>query len=274
MEWTTAKTLASLGFQGYKHRNEIKHYYKKFQANFDKGSTEIAVTGHSNAGKTNLADQLEGRAREPKYQIANESLSVEVSAVRFSNSTKLIRVLPGQKGRRTLGEIEAFENNSSLEGVIHVVDYGYTCPRNQAAAATLLNDGYDTIEKLRAANLKTELYTLAELISDIHKAHHKHKTPKWLALVVNKVDLFPSQLEEALHHYHPSLNGEYGKMLQNLQNSLGTNNFETFVFQLSARPVPFIWQKEEIQPTMPAQEQNDMLNNFSQSIDMIIRSKK
>jgi len=160
------------------------------------------------AGKTLLAGQMHGRDRELVFEIPCESRSVEVDAITAGEWTKLVRVRPGQAGFRTKGEIDTFEDNKSLEGVIHVVDFGYVTPRDPVVRDTLISkDGIDTVEKLRARNLRLEIEDLKVLLTDIRRLQSKHGTPKRLVIAANKVDLFASDRQKALNHYHPDGTG-------------------------------------------------------------------
>lgn len=271
MEWTTAASLAiRLGKQGYDNRHIIQQYWTTAKAYLDLGRTQVVVTGHGNVGKTLLAAQMHGRARDLAYELPSESRNVEVDAITLGDWTKLVRVLPGQTGYRTHGEIEAFENNDSLEGVIHLVDFGYVQPRDPVVGEALIkNDGLDTIEKLQAANLTTELQTLAALLTDIRKAHVKFGMPKWLVVAVNKVDLFADRRDDALRFYHPNGGGAFGRVLQAFQNELGQKNFAVYVVQVCAFETDFSWNGRTVKSELDKREQAELLKEFVRTVATI-----
>ncbi len=276
MDWTTAVSVAArLGYQSYNHRQTIQKYWTKAKAYVDVGDTQIVITGHAGAGKTMLAGQMHGRARELVFEIPGESRSVEVDAITAGQWTKLVRVLPGHTGFRTHGEIETFEDNRSLEGVIHVVDFGYVAPRDPVARDTLVSKyGIDTVEKLRARNLRLEVEDLKVLLSDIRRLHSKHENPSWLAIAVNKVDLFAADRQKALNHYHPDGTGEFGGTLREFQGQIGSSNFAVHVIQACAYETDFSWHGSNVPSSLQRREQDEILRQFMESIAAISEARK
>ncbi len=271
MEWTTPASLAvRLGKQGYENRHIIQKYWTRLKAYLDMGATQIVVTGHAGAGKTVLAHQMHGRAREAAYELPTESVKVEVDALTAGSWAKLVRVLPGQEGYRAKGVFESLQNNNRLEGVIHLVDFGFMIPRDKVFINTLINiDGINTIESLRERNLKLEVENLRIVLSDIKRAWQTSKRPKWIVIAVNKVDLFKKNREAALMHYHPNGNGEFSKILNDFQKDIGAQNIPVYVIQSCAYEQDFKWNKKIIKSTLNRQEQNSILNDFTKSIAFI-----
>ncbi|SDI77352.1 hypothetical protein [Variovorax sp. OV700] len=277
MEWTTAASLViRLGKQGYDKRHSIQKYWTRTKAYLDVGRTQVVVTGHANGGKSILVAQMHGRARDwIAEELPRESRMVEVDAISLGEWAKLVRVLPGQTGYRTHGEIEAFEGNEELEGVIHVVNFGYVHPRNPVVAEALIkNDGLDTVEKLRAANLDSEIQTLTALLTDVRKAHVRHRRPKWLVIAVNKVDLFADRRDEALRFYHPSGQGAFSKVLREFQNEVGQNNFPIYVLQACAFETAFNWNGATIDSGLKKQEQVEILREFVETVAVVSEMHK
>ncbi len=192
MEWTTLASLAArAGKQSYDQRHTIQQYFTKAKAYLDLGQTQIVVTGASGAGKSVLVAQMHGRARDLYYEAPPQSNKVEVEAIALEPWSKLVRVLPGQGARRSQEEVELLDRNDEVEGVIHVVDFGYVVPRDAFAAKSLLErNGLDTVGKLRAYNMESEVKALDALLFAVNRAFNKHKRPKWLLVAVNKVDLY------------------------------------------------------------------------------------
>lgn len=270
MEWTTATSLAlRFGKGTYDNRHAIQKYWVKAKAYLDIGKTQIVVTGLSNAGKSMLVAHMHGRARDLFFEIPPESRTVEVDAILLGEWTKLVRVLPGQSGRRAHGEIEAFENNPDLEGVIHVVDFGYVKPRDDANVQDLIRRGVLSIEDLRKVNLEEETYALKALLSDLRKSITKHKRPKWLVVAVNKVDLYPHLREQALNVYHPLGTSNFSLMLREFVTEVGSKNFEVFVAQACAHEIAFNWNGSIVPTTLQPQEQMSILRNFMHSVTTI-----
>ncbi|CAK7066701.1 MAG: hypothetical protein CITR_02956 [Citrobacter freundii] len=270
LEWTTAASLSyKLGKQGYDSRHTIQKFWVKLKVFLDMGETQIVVTGHSGAGKTNLTNQMHGRARDIKYQLPEESKEVEVSEIQAGNWSKLVRVLPGQDGNRAKGSIENFQQNNSLEGVIHLVDYGYTKPRNKVVCTTMISDGVISIGQLRENNLKKEIQALNVLLTDVKRMHYEKKLPKWIVIAVNKIDLYPHERDDALKYYHPEGNSEYSKTLKDFLMEIGSRNISIHVIQACAYEQDFEWNHHIIKSSLARQEQNLILNEFTVTIAAI-----
>lgn len=273
MEWITAVSFtARTGMAAYGNRHFIQEYFVKARALLNLGKTQIIVTGMPSAGKSMLVGQMHGRARELYHEAPGESKSVEVDAITLGEWTKLVRVLPGQAGYRVQGELEAFVDNDALEGLIHVVDFGYSGPRDPIVAKELIReDGLDTIEKLRARNLDREIDAIKLEISNVRKLLAKKNNFKWIVIAVNKVDLFGSDLESALAHYHPHGTGAFGRELREFQAEVGRNNLKVYIAQTCAYEDDFKWGDELLKSSIGHNAQKELLREFMKSVSLISR---
>lgn len=273
MEWTTALSITGRVIStGITHRNWIRKGWTIIKAWADWGNTQIVVTGHSGAGKSVLTDLLQGKGRKINYDLPEESLKTDTEAICMDNWDKLTRVLPGQKGRRVKGVLEALNDNHSLEGIIHVVDFGYSSPREKDSIDTLITkDQIDTIEKLREHNLNQEIEDLKELLFDVRKLKYqtKNKCPKWLIISVNKVDLYYDDLEICLAHYHPDGNSNFSKVLKKFQFEFGTNNFSVYVSHVCAHEVDFSWNNQKVTSQLPTVKQKQLFQSYVKTLDKI-----
>lgn len=241
------------------------------KAYLDAGDTQVVITGHAGAGKTVLAAQIHGRARDLAFELPKESRTVEVEVFELSTWARLVRVLPGQDGFRSKGAVEAFTRSDKLEGVVHVVDFGYVAPRDPVIAASMIKrDKIETIEKLRESNLRFELEQLHIMLSDLKRSFHLNKRPKWIVIAVNKVDLYADQREQALEYYHPAGSGPFGKALKGFQEHIGSNNISIYIIQSSAYEVDFEWNRERVRSLLERQEQNSILLDFTRSLATIM----
>lgn len=271
MEWITAiKYTAQAGMTVYGNRHSIQAYFVKAKAYLNLGKTQIVVTGMPSAGKSMLAGQMHGRARELYHETPGESKSVEVDAITLGEWTKLVRVLPGQVGYRAQGEIDAFIDNESLEGLIHVVDFGYSGPRDPVIAGRLIEeDGLDTIDKLRARNLALEVDALKMELANVRKLLVGPNRFKWIVIVVNKIDLFKSSLDHALAHYHPSGNSHFSRALREFQAEVGSANVKVYIANTCASEDDFRWNEELIESSLGHNAQKIVLRDFMESISLI-----
>jgi hypothetical protein len=273
MEWLTVVTFtARTGLAAYGNRHFIEEYFVKAKAFLNLGKTQIIVTGMPSAGKSMLVGQMHGRARELYHEAPGESKSVEVDAITLGDWTRLVRVLPGQAGYRVQGELDTFVNNDALEGLIHVVDFGYSGPRDPLVAGELIReDGLDTIEKLRARNLEREVDALRLELSNIRKLLASKNNFKWIVVAVNKIDLFGGRLEDALNHYHPSGTGAFGKVLKDFQAEIGRNNLNIYIAKTCAYEDDFVWGKESVKSSIAHNVQKELLREFMRSVSLISR---
>lgn len=273
MEWATPVSLTvRAGKLAFDNRHTIQRYWTLAKAYVDAGSTQVVVTGMPGAGKSLLNAQMHGRARDLYFEEPGESTKVETDAVTLGEWTKLVRVLPGQAGYRTHGEIRAFQDNGKLEGVIHVVDFGYSAPRDQTLAESLVkNDGLETIEQLRARNLSLEIDSLKLELANIRKLLAQHSSLKWLLIAVNKVDLYPDQLNLALSHYHPDGSSAFGQALRSLQHDVGKDNLGIYVAGSCAYEADFKWNGAVAPSSLPRKDQDLILRDFMKSVAMITR---
>lgn len=270
MEWTTSASLvARVGVGAYGRRHLIQKYFVKALAYVNKGRTQIVVTGMPGAGKSMLVSQMHEHTRD-LADLLPESTGVEVKAISLGDWTKLVRVLPGQTGYRVSGELEAYYENDSLEGVVHVVDFGYTSPRDQVVSHELINsDNLDSISKLRERNLLLELDALKNELSNIRKLLSTSRKLKWMVIAVNKVDLFAADSIQALSHYHPSGSSSFAKELKRFLDDIGRDNFKISVVQVCSYESDFVWNGETIATSLPRNGRMAIFKEFLETVSLI-----
>lgn len=217
-----------------------------------------------------LAAQMHGRARDLAFDVPGESTQVEVDAIQLGDWAKLVRVLPGQSGSRTAGEIATFQQNNSLDGVIHVVDFGYVSPRDPVIAQVMIkNDQIDTVEKLRERNMRLEIEDLKVLLSDMKKLCLTSSRPKWLIIAVNKIDLFMTERGSALEHYHPNGTSEFARALASFQSEIGSSKLGIYILPVCAYETDFVWNGRTQQTSLDPREQHALLREFVKSVAAI-----
>lgn len=273
MEWTTVASLAfRVGAASVTHRHFIQGWWKKCLAYMERGDTNVLVTGRPNVGKTVLVSQMLGDAKDAYYSLPKESRTVEVNAVTIGAWAHLVRTLPGQSSQiRTDGMNEAFGKNPNLSGVIHVVDFGYTAPRDPAIAQGLIKENsLDTIEKLRDYNLTNEIDEVKNLLVSIERAiPDERKSLFWLVIAVNKIDLFKERLDEALLFYHPEGNSGFSKALAAVQKRVGSNSLKIYVVSTCAYEVDFLWNGITVKSGLSVQEQRVIVREFMETVASI-----
>jgi hypothetical protein len=176
-------------------------------------------------------------------------------------------VIPGQGGRE---QNDAFRNlitnNNKLSGIIHVVDFGYTQPRSDMTEMQFISSGIDTIEKLRTQFLEKEIEYFKGLSSVIQRSGGN---VKWLHLVLNKVDLYPQSLHDAINHYSE---GEFGELVKSLKISLGMDfNVEMSII-ISSRDNVYFNGQQVLSIVDEKMNEERLLTSFLK--DLSIRFKK
>ncbi|WP_146257070.1 hypothetical protein [Stenotrophomonas maltophilia] len=274
IEWyTPVKYAARAAKAGYDNRHAIQSYWTRAKAHVDLGRTQILITGAPSAGKTILSGQMHGKARSLYYDNPGASLKVEVDAIKLGEWTKLVRVLPGQINLRTSGELEAFTGNDSLEGVIHVVNWGFSSPRDPAVQASLVGrDGIQNIDQLREYNKLVELEALRADLDNIRRLYHVHRRPKWMVVAVNKVDLFPGELSKALLYYHKDGVGPFASAVKSLETDLGAANFKVHTIQVCASEENFAYNGDVVVSGLERGAKDEMLRDFVNSVSYIADS--
>lgn len=270
MEWTTPLSFSlRAGKLAYDHRHKLQRCFTWIKVYFDIGSTQVVMTGVPGAGKTLLSGQMDEKGRGLYFDKPGESVNVEVTSLTLGNLSKVLRVLPGQMGYRTRGEIDAYQKNKGLEGVIHVVDFGYSSPRDAVLAQSLINDGFTTVEELRQRNLQLEIDALRHELANIRRLLVQSQNLKWLLIAVNKVDLYPDRVAQALSHYHPAGDSVFSTALRELQNEIGKNNLSIYIAQTCAKQTDFTWNGEVAKSSLPHDKQDDILREFMKTIAII-----
>ena len=191
-----------------------------------KGNTNIVITGRSSVGKTVLHSRMRGITEDYAYEIPEiPSRDVESSVVTVKDWSQIVRVIPGQGiQERYLGLYEAFSSHDDLDGVVYVVDWGFTQVRDTVVERKMIEDGIDSIAKIRQFNLDREVEDFAIICSKIKENFARCRRPKWLLIAVNKADLFMEDLDQAKKYYHPTSVSQFTTLLGDLQDSVGSQN--------------------------------------------------
>lgn len=164
--------------------------------------SQILITGAAATGKTVLSQHMSGEAFDESWTKSNvASTSTEKQIV----NEKLIRIIPGQEEIKAYNTLtHAFHKKAKLEGIIHVVDFGYNKIREVEglskglAERRLIKEGFHNLTKLRNHHLRNEIRYLRELVKEIRRSQKK---PKWFIIAINKADLYIDELEIARRYY-------------------------------------------------------------------------
>lgn len=253
----------------YKNRKVINYWVKRLQVVTNTGKTNVLVLGIPASGKSVLTSFLYGEINNLNYELPDASEGVESKAITLGEWTHLFRVIPGQGYQtRHAGLNAAFENNTSLSGVVYVVNYGYTEVRDATNRAVLISsDGVASIEDLRKYNLEVELRDFTSLVDRLIENHSLYGRPQWVFIACAKVDLFMDQMEEAQMYYSVNGNSPFSEQLKRLQNHIGISQFRVASAPISSFRKEFEWNSEVVPSSISNTETiNALLKNVVENL--------
>lgn len=234
--------IAKPAIYAYKYRHFIQQHWKSLQIAAGIGTPQVLVTGRSGVGKSVLVAHYHGEANSHTWNLPASSPDVEIKPISIGDWTKIVSVVPGQDSReRTIALDNSFNKFDGLEGVIHVVDWGYTAVRDEAIRGAVVSGGVDTVELFRQRNLRLEIEDFNYMIERMIMSITNNRGPKWLLVAVNKIDLYLDQLKEARGYYHPSAESEFSEAIQKLYRAVGANNVKVACVPVCSCPEPFSW---------------------------------
>lgn len=224
----------------------------------------IVVTGLAGSGKSVVADRLAGKHNEKYTPPVQRSRDVETVKRRWLGARLVLRVIPGQDYAIRRGAVERWvRGKKPADGVVHVVSNGYASVRDNDTAAVGAWQGIDLAQR-RRQTLDQELQDLAAVGTAIAAGQHtsRKRRPRWLLVVINKVDLFsdPAGLVEAGTHYQAP-DGEFQMTLQRIRQEVGLSNLEIDLLPLSAWQADYSWGSESVKSNLQQAQANAMLIN-------------
>lgn len=235
-------------FYAYKYRHFIQKYWVEAQVRIGIGFPSIIVTGRTGSGKSVLVSHYHGEANNLDWKVPGTSTDVEIKPITIGDWTKIVAVIPGQNNAERAKSLDdALNKTDGLEGVIHVVDWGYTSVRSSEMEKDRIeNKGFDSVEKVREQNIYEELRDFESILDKVSMAKANGRGPSWLLIAVNKIDLFEDTVDEAARHYHPSYSGEFSKILASFYKSVGEHNIRVDCIPVCSMPEPFKWNKQTV----------------------------
>lgn len=188
----------------------------------------VAVTGMTGVGKSHLVDRLTRRA-------SGNGVAEVGSAVmerRTRRSARLqgfrFRVVPGDNAATRLGALDEVFHDEPVDGVIHVVANGYATPRRTAGTTGAASASR---EEQLAAELEDWTITSHRIAS---MAVRRDK-PIWLVIAVTKADLYPDDVDEAVHYYSPGSGSPFGDKVDALRALAGGAKLSIDVLPVSSQ---------------------------------------
>ena len=230
----------------------------------------IAFTGMEGVGKSVLYDYLTGKGFHPDYKPPIQSQIKESGDMVAGKARLVAQIVPGQKSSepRYTALHEIFLEKEPVEGVIHVVSFGNAVIRNEDTRHQRINaEGIDTADKFRAYQREQEIADLKDTCNWILQAHHQRRYPKWMIVVIDKVDLFSSSIADARQYYSANSGNQFAAALNGLREQIGTAFFRWQTIPICAHLENLTWNKGTIQSKMTPEKRNAYVNQFQSLLE-------
>ncbi len=254
-------TMAIAGF-AVKNHKELGGIVTAVWNRLTKKLNELAITGTEGVGKSVLLDNLTGKAFEPGYTKPLKSQKEEQGAVRSKQRIR-VSVVPGQQASPRNDSLdELFNGKMELDGVIHVVSAGLPVIRDETQCQLLVSQQVTTIREYRSYHRGVELHDLKETCEAIRAAHRRYHGPKWLIVAVDKFDLFHDKVLEEQRYYSPHHDSEFARVLNDLRDNVGRDNFRWTAVPVCGWPEDFVWNGEVLPSQMAAETRQAYLTQF------------
>jgi hypothetical protein len=169
---------------------------------------------------------------------------------------------------------ELFEPENPVDGVVHVVAYGFVQIRSKTAREGLRTEGgLDTLEKFRDHQMLEEMETLKELCTFIRRCQKKSRKPSWILVVATKADLYQGELAKAEAHYAPSGNSPFVATLNKLRAEVGSDNLSWDAVPVCGWPEDFDWGNEIVKTSISHKQRITYVNRLSDRLRSLCMSK-
>lgn len=245
----------------YKFRGAIQSFWKGLQVKAGLGSISVIITGRAGVGKSVLASHYHGEANTLDWNEPGTSSDVEIKPIKIGDWTKIVSVIPGQNtAERAHALDKAINKTALLDGVIHVVDWGFTSIRDAAVKSDMIEImGIDSIAKVREHNLALELKDFESTLDKLEMSILNKRGPKWIVIAVNKADLYHEDLKNAERYYSPDCISPFADKIKSFYERVGKFNVKIIHLPMSSMPAAFEWNNTSI---APHENSNNMKRNY------------
>jgi hypothetical protein len=211
----------------YRHRADLKEMLTGGLAKLLGKAISLAFTGMQGAGKTVLLDHLTGKALGKEYKNPRQSQMLERGLVKSPGRRIRVSVVPGQDAEpRHVALDQLFHGKKPVQGVVHVVSYGYASTRNEDGARAMVKDlKLSTLAKYAKYQMAKELEDLDQTCEAIRASHRRHHAPGWLLVAVDKIDLYHDRVSKAREYYSSVDDSPFGQRLRTLGRQVGEDFF-------------------------------------------------
>jgi hypothetical protein len=242
-------------------------FYQRIWAALWGRTLRLSVTGAAGAGKSVLVQQLT-RAYSLDYRHPGTSRHLESETMRLGWRRRVVfNAIPGQDAEPRHSAADRVLQSKASEGSLHVVCNGYNTLRDQVAMKAAVADGAVSVEQYRQRQLQAELNDLDDTCARIRRAHRAHRQPKWMIVVLSKVDLYLQQIE-GVRDYYTCETQPFARRLAKLRAEVGSDQFDWRVVPVCSLIEPFEWNGEKLPSQLDTmQDRNELLRNLRAEIE-------
>lgn len=251
------------------HRSKIEEIWNNVSNWLLGEKRSIAFTGMPGIGKTVLFEHVSGAAYRPGYRYPEPSVAAESGKIPSAKKRLRVTVVPGDQSTPRLEALEdLFNGKHTVDGIVHVVAYGFAEVRDEFAREALVKEGkLETLEQFLQQQKAAELADLEQTCDLIRNAKREIGKPKWMLVAATKVDLFQDSLDEVRRYYSPHGDSLFTSRLQKLMSQVGSDNF-----RWDARPVcscieDFTWNTETRNSTLNNEQRDAYVANFAKALE-------
>ncbi|KRF46307.1 hypothetical protein ASH01_22165 [Terrabacter sp. Soil811] len=188
----------------------------------------VAVTGMTGVGKSQLVDRLSRRS--------TDDAAAEVGSATMERRTRKgaklhgfrFLVVPGDNAATRLAALDEVFHDEPVDGLIHVVANGYATPRRAGGTS-----GVATASREEQLAAELEDWTITS--HRIASLAVRRSKPIWLIIAVTKTDLYPDDVDEAVHYYSPGSGTPFGDKVDALRALAGGAKLSIDVLPVSSQ---------------------------------------
>ena len=258
----------------YDSRTLASELWKSLMIKLKGKKATIVFTGLPGAGKTQLLDRLTGKTEKAGYVSPGRSVKVEKAGKKVSKDA--IRdepkkrmayvVIPGQSSTvRQRSFDDLFSGKTHIAGVVYVVSSGLPTVRTREEMHALKSQHIIDVATYRQYQLQQEVEDLDETCKAIERYMVATHNTMWLFVVATKIDLFFNTLDQDLTIYEQA-SSPFVERLRQLQNRVGSLNFDCELVAVSAWNADFNYNGEKLTSQMEPTQQKEYLEAFLQKM--------